>query len=78
MNTTLITKTLATAAIALGLAAATLVTERISMPATYELGFGILVIGVLGGLAISEFRRGAPGRAAGVSLRRLPRPRFRA
>lgn len=78
MNTTPRTKTLATAAIALGLAAATLVTEGISMPATYELGFGILVIGVLGGLAISDFRNGTPRGIAGVGLRRLPRPRFRA
>ena len=78
MNTTLRTKTLATAAIGLGLTAATRVTERISMPATYELGFGFLVIGVLGGLAISEFRNGTPRRIVGVGLRRLPRPRFRA
>ncbi|RKX32980.1 MAG: hypothetical protein DRP71_11275 [Verrucomicrobia bacterium] len=78
MNRTKITTTLATSATSLFLAGVILATDLISMSTTHELAFGFLVIGVLGGLAISEYRRGAPRRVTGVGLRKFPMQHFRA
>lgn len=77
MNTKNISTTLATSVATLFLVGVILATHLISMSSTYELAFGFLVIGVLGGLAIAEYRRGAPRRVTGVGLRRFPRQHFR-
>ena len=76
MNAIKKTMILATLAATLFLVGVTLTADLISMPTTYELAFGFLVTGALGGLAISEYRMGTPRRVTGVGLRRLPRQRF--
>jgi len=75
MNTTKTIATLVASGGALLLASAALNANLISLPATYELAFGFLVVGALASLAISEYRKGTPRRVTGIGLRRL---RFRA
>lgn len=76
MNTTKTITILATAAGALLFAGAALTNNLISLPTTYEFAFAVLVVGTLGTLAVSEYRKGTPRRVTGVGLRRLPRQRF--
>lgn len=76
MNTKKKMTTLATSAATLVLAGVILTTDLVSMSNTHELSFGFLVIGVLGGLAVSEYRWGTPRRITGIGLRRFPRQHF--
>jgi hypothetical protein len=77
MNTKKKTTSLAASAATLILAGVMLTTDLVSISTTHELAFGFLVIGVLGGLAISEYRWGAPRRVTGIGLRKFPRQHFR-
>ncbi len=75
MNTTKTIATLVASGGALLLATVAVSVNLISLPGTYELAFGFLVVGALASLAISEYRKGTPRGMTGIGLRRL---RFRA